>query len=175
MVIISDGESAAATEAVIRTLHQTLRHSPEFRFSKCSSKVKDGFFDGVSGCQFTVRALIVKKEEIYSKHLRESDDKFYNYFVKQLMVFDGGRLANAKIRIDGSGDREFRRALAAYLRRELGQKVKDVRMSDSQRDQLMQLADMCIGAIARAQRTRKDADRWLKQLRPHIEDIWHYR
>jgi len=47
-------------------------------------------------------------------------------------------------------------------------------MTDSARDPLTQLADMCVGAIARAYRDRPQADRWLKMLRPRIDDIWIY-
>jgi len=44
-------------------------------------------------------------------------------------------------------------------------------MSDSARDPLMQLADMCIGAITRAERDRDDADRWKRMLAPRIAHI----
>jgi hypothetical protein len=119
--------------------------------------------------------LVVKKEVIYSGKLREDDDAFYSYFVKQLMKFDGGALADARIRIDGSGDREFRRALSSYLRKELKGKIKEVRMADSARDPLTQLADMCVGAVGRAYRDRPNADVWLKMLRPRIADIWEFK
>jgi hypothetical protein len=101
-------------------------------------------------------------------------DAFYNYFIKELMRFDGGRLQGARVRIAGSGDRQFRRALGAYLRRELGDRVRDVKTTDSARDQLTQLADMCIGAIARTGRDRPDAARWAELLRPRIDDIWNF-
>lgn len=65
---------------------------------------------------------------------------------------------------DGSGSQEFQRSLNSYLRRESGDRIKDVRMSDSARDPLMQLADMCIGAITRAERERKNAARWREML-----------
>jgi hypothetical protein len=47
-------------------------------------------------------------------------------------------------------------------------------MADSERDPLMQLADMCIGAITRAERDREDRDRWKKVLKPRIADVWHF-
>jgi hypothetical protein len=175
MVIFENGQAARDTELVIQGLHEKLCHKPEFKFSKCSQDVRDRFFSAVSGCPFAVRALIVNKGVLYSPHLRANPDQFYNYFVKQLMAFDSGILQNARVRIDGSGDREFQRALGHYLRRELGGKVKDVKMSDSCRDQLMQLADMCIGAITRSERPRKDAQRWHRMLRPRIANVWHYR
>jgi hypothetical protein len=175
MVIFDTGQAARETESVICDLHDSLSHRPEFKFSKCSQDVRDRFFAAVAGCPFTVRALIVDKAALYSPHLRANPDQFYNYFVKQLMAFDSGILQNARVRIDGSGDREFQRALGGYLRRELGRKVKDVKMLDSRRDQLMQLADMCIGAITRSERVRKDATRWQRMLEPRITNVWRYR
>jgi hypothetical protein len=45
---------------------------------------------------------------------------------KMLMAHDDGTLNAARVRIDGSGGREFQRSLNSYLRRELGVKIKDV-------------------------------------------------
>lgn len=76
-------------------MHQTgprqTRHKPEFKFSKCSDKVRDGFFESVVACPFHGRALVVQKELAHS------------------MQHDNGVLKNAKVRIDGSGDWEFQR------------------------------------------------------------------
>lgn len=175
MVIFDDSGDARAVDALIRNLHAEIPHRPEFKFAKCSSDVRDKFFAAVVGQPFRVRALLVRKEELYSLHLRAHAGAFYNYFVKQLLMNDGGILTGAKIRIDGSGDREFQRALTAYLRRELGGKMGDLKMSDSHRDQLIQLADMCVGAIARSARDRKEASRWRDMLGPRIDNIWDFR
>ncbi len=121
-----------------------------------------------------MRALIVRKEALHSQHLRGDSGSFYNYFVKMLIAHDDGTLDAARVRIDGSGGSDFRRALNSYLRRELGARIKDVKMSDSERDPLMQLADMCIGAITRAERDRDDRERWKDMLRPRIADIAHF-
>ena len=78
---------------------------------------------------------------------------------------DGGALKDAKVVIDGSGDREFRQKLAAALRRRAkGGAGKDVRFKDSAGDSLAQFADMCVGAIARSYRQgdRAKHDRWRK-------------
>ncbi len=122
-----------------------------------------------------VRALIVRKDVLYSQRLRADVDSFYNYFVKMLMAQDGRTLNAARVRIDGSGSQQFQRSLNAYLRRELGERIREVKMSDSARDPLMQLADMCIGAITRAERDREDAARWKRMLAPRIADIWPFR
>ncbi len=39
----------------------------------------------------------------------------------------------------------------------------------------MQFADMCIGAVARSYRDREEGGRWVRMLRPRIEDIWQFR
>lgn len=115
MVIFRSSEDACAAQALIDQLHSSLGHKPEFKFSKCHARVRDAFFESVTAqCAFTVRALVVEKKLIYSEVLRQNSDSFYNYFVKQLMNFDGGALKNARVRIDGSGDRDFQRALAKH-------------------------------------------------------------
>jgi hypothetical protein len=38
----------------------------------------------------------------------------------------------------------------------------------------MQLADMCIGAITRAERERENRDRWKRMLAPRIGNVWHF-
>ncbi|PVX29334.1 DUF3800 domain-containing protein [Sphingomonas pokkalii] len=79
--------------------------------------------------------------------------------------------------IDGSGERTFRRDLQTHLKRHTPTgSIKDIRMKDSQGDTLVQLADMCVGAIARSYRDdRKDSGRWRGMLRSKIDDVWDFR
>lgn len=159
----------------MRRLRERSGHKSEFKFSKCSDRLRDDFFSSMAECPFIVRALVVEKRRVYSTHLRSSNDAFYNFFIKQLMRYDGSVLRDARVRIDGSGDREFQRALKTYLRRDIEGKIADLRLVDSKRDSLMQLADMCIGAVARSYRDRAEGSRWLRMLRPRIADIWQFR
>jgi hypothetical protein len=96
-----------------------------------------------------------------------------------MMTNDGGDLKDAKVVIDGSGDREFKRQFKAYLRRNISVDcVRDLELKDSVRDSLIQLADMTAGAIARSYKTdRGQADRWRKQLlaAKQIGDIWEFK
>lgn len=174
MVIFASSQDAAKTEAIVRQLHSKLRHRPEFKFSKCRDDVRDGFFAAVSEQPFSIRAVVVNKGTVGNARLCEDYEAFYTFFVRQLLKFGSDLLSHAKIRIDGSGNREFRRDLSRYLRSGTRGKVGDLRMADSARDPLTQLADMCVGAIARAYRDRPQADRWLKMLRPRIDDIRIY-
>ena len=87
-------------------------------------------------------------------------------------------LSGARVKIDGSGDREFKRELASYLRKQLSAgKIKSVKFTESHRDNLIQLADMTTGAIARSYRKdeRKLAGRWRQMLAAKIQDVWEVR
>jgi hypothetical protein len=148
----------------------------EFKFNKCSFELRDKFFAAVSDCTFKVRAIVVRKEIIFSPRLKAEKENFYEFFVKKMMQHDNDTLQNAKVIIDGSGEREFRRNLNTQLRRRLAKgAVKDIRFRDSQSDRLVQLADMCAGAIARSYRTDRDhPKRWRTMLRSKIHDVWDF-
>lgn len=176
MVVFDSGEAARQTETAIQGLRRGLRSAGEFKFNKTRDELKDRFFEAVRGCPFRVRAIVVEKARIYSPHLKVDKEGFYRFFVRQMMSHDAGALSDARIVIDGSGDREFRRLLETYLRRQLGGRLREVRFSNSRSDVLVQLADMCVGAIARSfRRDRANADRWRRMLAPRIDDVWEFR
>lgn len=176
MVIFADAQAAQSTEQVIRDTMIACHAEPEFKFSKCRAGTKDRFFSAVRSCPFTVRAIVVRKEVIFSPHLRADKENFYRFFVRQMMTHDDGALVQASVVIDSSGDRPFRKMLEASLRRQLGTRLKRLRFRDSRSDALVQLADMCVGAIARSYRSdRKDAWRWRQMLQPRIADVWNFR
>ncbi len=172
MVIFQSSEAASAAHAAIAGSEAKRLHKPrEFKFNKCSYEIRDLFFEAIMPCDFSVRAIVVKKEVIYSPRLIADKERFYEYFVKQMMKHDNRVLSDAKVTIDGSGDRAFRRDLNAALRLRLRKgMIKKVLFKNSISDLLLQQADMCVGAIARSYRTDRDnPDRWRKMLRNHIE------
>jgi hypothetical protein len=178
LVAFQDVEQARLCQTAITATAVRLRIKPEFKFSKSRAEVKDAFFSAVMPYGFSVRAIVVRKERIYSPLLRSDKESFYAFFVKSMLRFDDGLLKKARIVIDGSGEREFRREMGAYFRRHLGGgRVKDIRFVDSQADPLVQLADMCAGAIARSykEEDRSDAWRWRDMIRPKIEDVREFK
>jgi len=177
MVIFEDHGQAAVCDEAIRTLQAKLGIKPEFKFSKSSVDVRDQFFAVVAPFDFRVRALVVRKELIHSGHLRSSKEDFYRFFVKSMVRFDNGRLENARVIIDGSGERTFRQDLQTHLKRHCSDgAIKNIRMKASHSDPLVQLADMCVGAVARSYRTdRADAGRWRRALRGKLDDVWDFK
>lgn len=180
MVIFDDEAVAEEASAAIRALREELRVRSEFKFAKSHAHVKDAFFDCVCHYRFRVRALVVDKSVVYSGNLRTRKELFYNYFVKLLLEHDNGRLADARIKIDGSGDRHFKNELNVYLRHQLHRgQVRSIKFAESHRDDLIQLADMVAGAILRSYRSddRAHAARWRQVLAQHgkLGDIWDFR
>jgi hypothetical protein len=169
MVIFENGTDASVAQQAIEDLRRTTRHHSEFKFSKCRDEIRDAFFRAVCGCEFTVRALVVEKKWMVATG--KTPRAFFRSFAKELLKSDDGVLRNASVRIDGTGRRELARSLRRYFSAELRGKVREVRLADSARDPLIQLADMCVGAIARAYRDRPQSDRWLRMLNVRNHDI----
>ena len=167
MVVFSDLTEAEKASQNIRALKEKLSIKSEFKFSKSHPNVKDEFFKVACKSKFQLRALIVNKRNIYNSKIRANTKNFYNYCLKQLIQDDEGMLTGAHIRIDGKENRLFINTLSQYLNNQLPKnKIASIKFIDSKKDCLIQLADMSIGAIARAQETgRKDHDRWLQLLK----------
>ncbi len=103
---------------------------------------------------------------IRSDELRSKKDKFYSYFIKEALKHNDGKILEARIKIDGSGDRTFRKSFLSYLRRELNNDEKKVmkncKMEDSKGNVLIQLADIVAGSINRSYSEKPDAQDYKK-------------
>lgn len=179
MVMFENGRTAAQTQEKISRLATELGIKPEFKFSKCCSDHRDSFFSTIAGCRFKCRFIVVDKSLIYPPHLMADKDSFYSFFLRMLLKHDGGTLRDARIIIDGSEDRNFKKQLKSYIRRHIpAESLKDLRLKDSQSDYLVQLADMTAGAVARSfRKDRLDADRWSKMLAANkqIDNLWNFK
>ena len=175
MVVFSDMKAAEKCSTAIRELQRKLHAYPEFKFSNSRAELKDEFFACVKAFDFLIYALVVSKSDIYSPALRTSSDKFYNYFVQQRVSRHQKLLIDAHIKIDESGDREFKKEMTTYLHRKMNRtSVKSVKFPSSKNDHLIQLADMVVGAIARRYSDKKDSDRWHKMLASKVGDLWEF-
>ena len=93
-------------------------------------------------------------------HFKES---FYKYTCS--LVFENAKphLNDATVVIDGSGSREFKKQLSAYLRKRVRDAdsgkcvIKKVKIQDSRSNNLLQLADMVCGAVARCYSGKAEA------------------
>lgn len=182
LIIFQEELTAEETALVIKRLRKELGHSQnfEFKFNKSNKDHRIAFLKAVNMCHFHIRAIIVEKEKLYSKYLRENKENFYNFALKQVLEHNSGTIKDAKIRLDGRGERIFRQQLSTYLRRSLNSQTKHVmhnlRFRDSKQDVLIQLADMVAGSLHRYYNHKGDDWKvYRKLIQKKEQDIWEFK
>ena len=181
MIIFDDDLEAEKTAVAIKELRRKIGFSDnaEFRFFKTRNKYKIEFLKTIVKFKFRIRCLIVDKSKIYSDELKNDRNSFYAYFIKEILKNNDDTIIDAKIRLDGGGNRIFRKNFITYLRRELNSRDKKImrnfKMVDSKKDVLIQMADMIAGSINRSQnKNKKDFRKYKGIIKRKIEDEWHF-
>jgi hypothetical protein len=183
LVIFDDNLEAERCAVAIKELRRGLGLSDayEFRFNGCSKDIRLAFLARVAKFKFRVRAIVMDKSRIYGAELRSSKESFYRYAVKMVLKYSFGRICEARLKVDGHGDRAFRRELQAYLRRELKGKqgeprvVSDLKIVDSRANVLIQLADMIAGTLRRyAEAEKDDRELYRGAIARRLENVWDF-
>ena len=181
-VIFQDELEAEKTAVAIKQLRRNLKFpdTMEFKFNKSRKKVRIKFLQAINKFNFKIRSLVIEKKLIKSIELKSNKDSFYSYAIKLLLEHSGGSIINARVKIDGSGDRIFRRNFLSYLRRQLNTRqkkiIKNCKLVSSKANVLIQMADMVAGAVRRSyDRTKTDAKLYKSIFKKHIEDEWKFK
>ena len=182
MVCFNDELEAEKVALAIKELKRELNffENKEFRFFKTSKDHRTRFLNAINKFNFKVRAIVVDKKIVYSLKLRTDKNSFYSYFIKEALKNSGGEILNAKIKIDGGGDRVFRKSFLGYLKRELNQEQLKImnrcNLVDSKSNVLIQMADMIAGSINRSYNFEKvDRSIYKNIFKKHISDEWKFR
>jgi hypothetical protein len=155
-VVFADAFSADACDRAIHGLRFKL-HKPigfEFHFSESSNKIREAFFKTVNHEKFKYAGFVVDKRKLYSD--RFSDPKgVYEFSVGIVCEQVRPLLDNSKIIIDKNGDRAFKLRLEKSLKRQMTNRdgtccIRKVTMEQSHSNNLVQLADMVCGSLARS-------------------------
>jgi len=181
-VIFDDELEAEKTAITIKEFRRKIKKTDryEFKFNKCSKNDIKVFLLAISKHDFRIRAIVVDKKKVISEELKNKVDSFYNYFIKLVLEHNGGKIKNAKIRLDGHGNRVFRREATTYLRNNLNTKnkriLRDFKFRDSKRDVLVQLADMVAGSISRKYQVGKsDKNIYWNIIKSKCDDLWEFK
>jgi len=145
----------------------------EFHFNSLKPIYRKTFLEALAPYNFFYFGIVINKRKLTGPgfHFRES---FYKYTCG--LVFENAKphLDNAIVVIDGSGSRDFRKQLGAYLRKRVRDAqsgsclIKKVKTQNSRGNNLLQLADMVCGAVARCYSGKADA-REYRNLIAHRE------
>ncbi len=182
LVIFDNELDAEETALKVKRLRQSLNKSDrfEFKFNKCNKDLREKFLQEVRNCPFRIRAIVFDKESVYSGHLRSKKEDFYNFALRQVLEHNGSTVINAKVRIDGRGEKQFRQQLTTYLRKSINSDsrrvIDNLRFRDSKTDVLIQTADMVAGSIRRYyDKKSNDWECYRKIIRKREEDVWEFR
>ena len=170
VVGFTDFEEAIKADRLIDSLRQKTGVKPEFKFSKLSSSNKLQFFQEIAACDFGYWSVVINKAVLIEQGFQEKDP-FYKYACKLVCLTAKESLENSLVVIDGSGSREFRHQFQTYLKKNLNNKdddlpkIKTVKIEDSHKNNLIQLADMVCGAVARSYSEKSDRNIYREILR----------
>lgn len=181
-IIFSDDLEAEKASVAIKELRRQLKFpdTVEFKFSKSSRTTREKFLQSINKFSFRIRSLVVNKKLVRSGELKNDKNSFYSYAIKLLLQYSGGSILNAKVRIDGNGDRLFRKRFLTYLRKQLNTKqkttMKDCKLVNSKSNTLIQMTDMVAGSIRRSYGAGKsDSQVYKRIIKKHIDDEWQFR
>lgn len=181
LVIFNDREEAQSCDTRIDLLRRELKiaDGTEFKFHKTNQIIRSAFLEAVGRYEFFYFGIVINKRALTSPNFRIKDC-FYKYTCS--LVFENAKphLNEATVVIDGSGSRDFKNQLSSYLKRRINdqksgiRQIGKVKIQDSHRNNLLQLADMVCGAVARSYTDKNDAKDY-RRLISHREmrvQVW---
>lgn len=173
-------EDALAADDRISLLRkeQRLPDDFEFHFNKMKPAYRRMFLEAVAPYNFFYFGLVIDKTKLTGSEF-QIKESLYEYACG--LIFDKAkpRLGDAIVVIDESGSKNLGRELKSYLVHRLKDRsgkclIKRVRTQNSTKNNLLQLADMVVGAMARSFSGKKDA-REYRKLIAHREiyvEVW---
>lgn len=165
-----DDEALKCDEAISKLRNDTgLKSEFEFHFCDASRKNRNNFLNETGKFNYFYVTVVIDKKEFKDKDA-DGKENFYKYACGLVLEHSKPYLDNAKVILDGSGSKNFRLQLAAYLRKKINDgkstKIKKVKIQDSKKNNLIQLADMVCGAVARSFSSEaKDKDEYRKIIK----------
>ncbi len=172
LVIFQDNNEALKVEARMNALRKEFKVSEsfEFHFSKMCHEWRERTLKALGEYKWVYVTSIINKSQLFGPGF-SVPNSFYKYTCHQAFQQVGVYLKNATVVIDKSGNRKFGEELKTYLRKRLNvidedgiPSIKKLKMEESHRNNLLQLADMVCGAVARHANDPTEGTRFLKPI-----------
>lgn len=169
MTLFDDHQEAELCDLRIELLRKELRLPMqfEFHFNQNSPEIRQAFLHAVAPYKFSYFAIVVDKEE-FIRNNKTSAEAFYQQACG--LVFENAKphLTEAAVVIDGSRSIYFKQNLQRYLKAKINspsaaiRHIEQVKVQDSEKNNLLQLADMVCGAVNRSFSQKPDAQDYRK-------------
>lgn len=180
MVVFAENDEALFCDQRIDLLRREMNLNPnfEFHFHSNSDRVREAFLKAVLPYQFFYYGIVVNKAELFGEGFKNKES-FYKYACGLLFENAKEKLEKTTVVIDESGRKLFKYQLAKYLRSKINttdkKYIKKVKMQDSKKNNLLQLADMISGAINRSlgeSKKNKNLFRDIVKAREIFVQVW---
>lgn len=163
LVLFNDKEEALKTDNHISEIRKQLglRSDFEFHFHKTAKRLCRHFFVEICEFDFQYFSVVIDKRRVDVSSF-ENPQSFYNFACELVCQRAKELLMQAIIVIDGKKSKEFKTKLGNYLKKNVNDRssrifhIKKVKMQDSTKNNLLQLADMICGAVARSFKDDKE-------------------
>lgn len=178
LVVFNDNDEAIACDKAIEQLRNQLnKGNYEFHFWDNSDTVKEKFFQTVLPFNFYYYGFVLNKKNIYGQWFKDKNS-FYKVITWYIFENAKDKLDNAKIIIDKSWNSDFRKSLSKYLKTKMNdegkKRIREVKMQESHKNNLIQLADYVASWINRQystnlKRKKKDFIKIINIREMHIQ------
>ena len=148
----------------------------ELHFAKSSDKVRHRLLRGVASSNFFYRSVVIDKKKIDPSVVPKGRKSFHQYAVGLVLESWRANLIGATVDVDKGGGESFSRSLCRYVSQNFKDRdgkplLKRVRTCDSKASNLMQLADMVCGAVARSFKPGAENDEFRKLVKPRELEV----
>lgn len=169
LVALTDEEEILALNQRIVLLRRELQLSPafEFKFNKCGRDLRLAFLKAIAPYDFFYYGIVINKAALYGEGFKVKES-FYKYATQLLFLNARESLTDARVFIDASGERDFRRGFVSYLKKKVNadkRHIRNVSFWDSATNGLIQAADMIAGALNRSYGVKPDKNDYRTVIR----------
>jgi hypothetical protein len=161
-VFFSDSFAADSCDRAIDQIKREmgLGTSHEFHFKYANDQTREIFLTKMASENFTYYGFVLNKPSLFGRTFNDKHG-FYDFTVGLICENARPIMRNAKVIIDKCGDRQFKLNLEKSLKNRMTEPdgtclIKKVTMEGSHTNNLVQLADMICGAVARSFNTDRD-------------------
>lgn len=176
LVLFEENEDAGDCDLRINLVRKELGLPEyfEFHFNKNHPSIRKAFLEAVARYSFWYLGIVINKKKLYGKGFQYKES-FYKYATSLVFENAKSRLDEAIVTLDGSGSRDFRKQMQAYLMKRINEekgpskRIKRVKVQKSLNNNLIQLADMVAGAIARSYKKGKRDSKIYRRIIEHRE------
>jgi Protein of unknown function (DUF3800) len=173
LMLFDERDAAALADKRISELKTKLGVRPEFEFhfTKLKDSWRESFLREAAKMEFFYFGVVIDKEAMGERGFH-SPSELYRYACHLVLECAKPYFDDATVVIDGGGSRPFKRELTTLIRKKINadgeKKIRKIKIQESQQNNLLQLADMVCGAVARSYTDKPDAQHYRK-LVSHLE------